>query len=543
MSWKKNAISYLLWLVYMLMICGELVGLASILCTRKGLSAYWGTLAAALYAAFVSAVVFLIHRGVSQASFFVRKNRSLFLLLEAVLMVLLLAIGLVIRVQGMENAGQAALYYETAEVKTGYEMPRAVHGAVYVYLRMLHTVLALFGNHFAAGIWVQIVLQLSALIVLYFMVRNLAGTIPALVMFGLCMCSPYMVRSALLLSPEMLYFAFVAVALALVSAGCGGKLRPFLFLPAGILIALFFYLDVLGSMLLIWAAAVVFCDREEDPGRKRKVAAFLLCLAGCLVGFLGCVFADAVFSRVSMLEIFRAWLLLYQPESFRMPVTIAGGDTGLESIILIGMMVFGIFSFWCDVQRERMAVCLVGVLGIMFAEGYGILTAEIPGGLYLYLLFALLAGLGIGQCFSAVKEGAEEMGSEEENGGITAEVVCKGTKDGKGEEREASRDRSSGALNGESGGAFSEKPDGALNGEPGDASAGQAVGTAQEISETVPVERQEPTLQQKEPVKYIENPLPLPKKHVKRVLDYPLELASGKEDFDYPTAADDDFDI
>ena len=44
-------------------------------------------------------------------------------------------------------------------------------------------------------------------------------------------------------------------------------------------------------------------------------------------------------------------------------------------------------------------------------------------------------------------------------------------------------------------------------------------------------------------VRFLENPLPLPKKHVKRVMDYSLSSVSQEDDFDYPVAEDDDFDI
>jgi len=44
-------------------------------------------------------------------------------------------------------------------------------------------------------------------------------------------------------------------------------------------------------------------------------------------------------------------------------------------------------------------------------------------------------------------------------------------------------------------------------------------------------------------VQFIENPLPLPKKHVKKVMDFDYEIKDGMEDFDIEVAADDDFDL
>ena len=43
--------------------------------------------------------------------------------------------------------------------------------------------------------------------------------------------------------------------------------------------------------------------------------------------------------------------------------------------------------------------------------------------------------------------------------------------------------------------------------------------------------------------KYIENPLPLPKPHEKKVMEYNMRVSSDEDDYDYPVADDDDFDI
>jgi len=44
-------------------------------------------------------------------------------------------------------------------------------------------------------------------------------------------------------------------------------------------------------------------------------------------------------------------------------------------------------------------------------------------------------------------------------------------------------------------------------------------------------------------VRYIESPLPLPKKHVKKVLDFDRDLQEGMDEFDLDIADGDDFDI
>lgn len=46
-----------------------------------------------------------------------------------------------------------------------------------------------------------------------------------------------------------------------------------------------------------------------------------------------------------------------------------------------------------------------------------------------------------------------------------------------------------------------------------------------------------------EPIKYIENPLPLPKKHVRREMDYDYQVADNKMKFDIEISDEDEFDI
>ena len=44
-------------------------------------------------------------------------------------------------------------------------------------------------------------------------------------------------------------------------------------------------------------------------------------------------------------------------------------------------------------------------------------------------------------------------------------------------------------------------------------------------------------------MKYIENPLPLPKKHVKKALEYSVEPPEESMQFDIEISEEDDFDL
>ncbi len=614
MNGKNKVFRYLIWFLYTLLTGTLLSGLVSVFCVREGLAAYWGVLIAALYSAAAGVCVFLMNRAELGSSFATGKYRILLRVLEAAAAIVFLGVGLRLRIEGVDSAKEWMIYYEIIQAAEGGDIPRMAHGAVYAYLRLLQFVLNFFGNQFAAGIWLQILLQTAALLGLYFVVRQTAGVTAALVMLAFSMCTPYMVQNSLLLSPEMLYFCLLT-AVTVLTAKCGRRLRPPLFLLIGILTGLCTYLDVMGVLLFIPAAAVIFRRREEDAEKEaaakeagaaetaevrkgteaaeiggitkgagdveiagtlkktrsvKKTAAVLLWLAGACLGFWACVFWNAAFGGESVREAVQGWLMLYQPDSFQVPAVMSGACSELEGIVLLGLMIFGVFSFWCNPQKERISLWMLAVMSVMLAACFDIFTNEMPGYFYLYVLFVVLAGIGVGQCFyggppetedAAVRGQVEKLPKDEgkgpqfpENGpegaGNRQEASSAGPR-GAGNSQEASSDGPRGAGNRQE--ASSDGPGAGLNREnpmaAGPDSAkmrgnglerlGAGSGDMKEIGWKEPAEDKNSERQ----MNFIENPLPLPKKHVKRVMDYSLESASAKEDFDHPTASDDDFDI
>ena len=505
-----------------------MAGIAGAYCGRAGIAAYWGVLFAAILFLAVGNLVFLIRRHVQKLVSFTRKNKNLLYALEAAAAVTLLAVGIALRVQGMDGASQSSVYFEAAKVAEGQRMPRLVHGAVYYYIQLLHLLFLLVGNHFQAALWLQIALQLLAFVFLFFGVRRLAGPVAALVVLGFCACSPYMVGNALQLSPANLLLCVLAAAGWLVMAAAGGKLNPPLFFLAGVPIAFCCYIDIIGVLLLLFALGAIFAVRREPSGQNRRLAAVILCLIGTGAAFFAMVYVDALVSAKGLGGVLQAWGLLYFPEGFRIPMTVEASDAGLESLILAGVMAFGLFSFWGDKKEERMSVWVLGAVGVAAAECWGIFTEEQPGAFFLYLLVVMLAGIGFGQCFSV--SGAE---SDHMEGDAAVALETNRIED-------VHVDVHVEVLSGGRGPAktFPEKTN---LGEAGRKAEALAAGDCKEEQE-MPAQ-EEPMAQGEKQIQYIENPLPLPKKHVKRVLDYPCRPAAEEDDFDYPVSEEDDFDI
>lgn len=515
MSWNKNAFSYLTWLLYSFMAGVILIAVGAELCAEAGLAAYWGIALAVLYGIIVCAAVFKL-RGLALKPFSAEK-RGIAVLFEAILVTALLSAGLFFRVQGMGNAELSSEYYEAAKVVTGQRIPQVVHGASYLYIKLLHEVFVLLGNHIVNGIWVQIILQMTAFLLLFFVMRKLAGEITAVVTFSFFMCAPYMIRNSLVLSPGMLYFLIFMIGVFLITGRFERKPEPALFFLAGILAAFCCYLDITGALLLVFAVGTIFCRRKEEVEKGRKLASLFLCLTGAGVGFPVFLFLDAMLSGKAFHGVAGAWFALYAPEGFRLPVTFGPAGMSPEVWVLAGALTFGIFSFWCHRQEERISSGVTALYFVMAAGCFGIFAEEQQSFFFTYVLLVLLAGVGVAQCLRPENASEALEGAAVQNG-LEDNLVIE---------------------------------------ELGDSETEISPTEETELRQDLPVETEDAVFQREKALKeelkrenentvhkvhFLENPLPVPKKHVKRVMDYPLRSAP-EDDFDFTVAEEDDFDI
>lgn len=484
MRWKKNAFSYLSWVIYAVAVEVGMVCLADAICDAKGVKIYFGTIACVLYMVLAGIGVFCVHHALE------RRERPLATknVVEAALTVMLLAAGLVLRIQAISTATESAAYYELASVTSGQEIPQIVHGAVYFYVQLLHGIFYFLGNKFIVAIWTQILLQFVAVLLLYFAVRRMAGSIAAVVMLAFCMLPSYMVRGAVDLSPEMLYLVLWCGILFWISLENNRDWKLWEFVPIGVIIAVAGYLDIAGFFLLGFAVAVIFACSSETATRKRLLAA-LVCLAGAGVGLVGSVAVDALASGKQFGNVMQAWLKLYQPLSFELPLSMEASESGVVGyLVLLCVLSLGIYAFWRNRKTDALKAWILVAVIMALAACFRILTVEMPVNRYLYLLLSILAGIALEECVvpcrvneAAKREFAEIINLDEPS----AELLTEENEPEKAETVETTE-----------------------SGKP----------------------------------RFIENPLPLPKKHQKRTLSYRVEVGEGKDDFDISVDEDDDFD-
>lgn len=489
MSLKKNGFSFLLWFLYSALVVVALLGTGGYLAEKNGYAVMFGWIGAGVWTLVCGVLVFLFHKLSVKAS-------SSFLVLEAVAVVLILAVALVWDIRMMSAAGERAAYYEYAMVADGKSVPAVVHGAQYMYLQVLHGLFFLVGNKFMAAVWLQIGLHLLVTLFFYFAVRKTGGVPGAL--FTLCFASlgPVMRTEAVQLSPIMLYLAvFGAVLLILI--GCIGQKNPFICLVGGLFVVTVSYLDVMGLVLIPFFVWGLLTDEENSPTVAKRIGCILTSLLGIFLGAAALFGTDALGSHKKITDVIMAWWRLYRPNSLSVPYLVNEGSEGFEVLVLTLLLGFGVFSFWCRRKRENLTVWIISFLTMLVLLCAGMTTKEVDGSVLLYIMMSVLAGVGLGDSFQR-KTILQNIGE--------TTVACQEEPEGKTDE-------------------FTYEELSAIKKE-------------EHIQETEDIPKKKVVL--------LENPLPLPKKHVKKVLDYDRISSTADEkedDFDIVISDDDDFDV
>ena len=135
---------------------------------------------------------------------------------ERIAMILLLMGGLAVRVMFLSTAGEDAAYYEVSKVSdTNGILVQTVQGSVYYYCMLLHGLFHIVGNRWIAGIWLQIILQLIGAVCLYLAVRKLIGYWAAIITYSYVLFAPSSLALGLRYSPQVLYVLIFAIAMLL----------------------------------------------------------------------------------------------------------------------------------------------------------------------------------------------------------------------------------------------------------------------------------------------------------------------------------------
>lgn len=506
MTYKKTWFSYILWAIYTC-IMGVMLANYTILLWKNeiDIAVGYGTVFF-VFLAFALTVggYFLLRKLLHQVRDKIKIRERTALLWEIFIVLSIFTAALLYRVylcaQGAHLI-RVTPYYDLATVKAGDSVEPMLHGASYLYTLCLSFVFSFLGNKAQAAVWFQIFLQMATLLPAFFSVRKMAGKIPAYAAMCVLAFSTGYAGRIFEMTPECLFFLLYLTGLYIVgsyarnfnryfhgtgSAVCGA-------LVSGLVTGILSYLDASAVTLAVWFIPLLcgVCQREETVRISFSLRLFLFmsALLFTVLAFMGMFVLDAGVCQLPMGEVTRSWFALY---AVHLPVDYLLYQTDIslwECFVPVILSSWLVMAFWNRKEEENAAPWIL--LMILLAPTPLARVGVLPYQVYAIFLWGVLAGIGLQQSFviqNVVTE-APAAGTSAAETSVTQKVIMQA------KEEEA------------------------------------AMPVQEETSKPAPVPR------------FLENPLPLPKKHEKRVMDYEYEVPEEKMKFDIECTQDDDFDL
>ena len=441
-------------------------------------------------------------------------------ILECIAFLLIIAGALLIRVMSLNHASaqlagfrglnidifpeSSVEYYNMAVVtEEGFAAPMD-YGISDLYVTVLSVVLSFLGNREVSAIFLQIVLQVIGMVLIYAVTRKFAGRLPACAAILYFACSKACISMLNYFGPEWLFFVLymvgMLIAVSFVKAYCANRIPRLLAIIGavvmGAVIGGLAYLDMvaLSLLIVILTAAVGKKRRQEDvPVRNSAgVSAMVIWMAflACATVWLGTMDAVSYTKGTNLYsEVMDRLWACYNSSYF-----FTGRAPYYYDIYLIGVLIipayFLVFEYFRSGREQNympwIILCLVAAptpLTLYGEHGFGVLS------LYIW---AVLAGLGLQNCICGGR--AKVMQAVIEGINTAAKKAV----------------------------------------ESEQAAGAQAAAGIQE-AEAMKNRTVKPA--------YIENPLPLPKKHEKREMDYQYNVEEKDMKYDVDVPLNDDFDV
>lgn len=500
MTFVKNKFSYALWACYIAIICfcyfGLMVsGLISLSITDK--SALICICCLPLF--FAAGLFALIRWCIGRLSEAGRLPIRISPKLEIVTVLFLIVTGIVIRIVCIGNGAEEAAYFATAQVN-GQKIPMTAQRVQYLYLWLLRGLFYVTGNHFSAGLVLQIILQMLATAIWYLALRKMIGKAGAFIFLLSVTLLPYYVEAGLTYSPVILYWLLYGIAFFMItilyekekSSAYLKWQNGLILLGIGVFIGCLSYLDAFGMTLLAFFVFINLLKKDtpvrlnENGEKESPVLRIIILLAGYFCGKYSLMFLDALFSNTNIEVIMSVWTKLFFPKGSPSLDAVLGSFSGPELFRLVLVFFFLILGAPSFCLRKDAENQLIWIIYTGIAAAFCLLRVETDAMHYNYLMFSALIIL--------MAAGLQELLYIPEK---TAEVF-----------------------------ATSEK------------------------AQTEPEKTPEPSEERyKQPadggkkIDYIENPLPLPKKSEKKSMGYRYEISTEQMHYDIQVPDSDDFDL
>lgn len=516
MTYRKTWFDYVLWALY--------AGICVMLLAYVGKHIYVfyvGTSLAKLGAFLPFPLLFCLYFGIRMSAQAVRRKHHFSAhtaaMTESLAVSVSFVFGLILRLNegilmasGYETASvfEPGEYYDMAVVRAGMESPALAHGLSDLFVRCLRVVFSFLGNSMMAAMLFQIFLQLLTLLFVYLAVRTAAGRFAACTTLLLLAFSKAFIRKMYAIDPECMLIAVLAAGLCLVLCFVKASLKGrngLGSLPGaavlGIVLGVLCYLECGMAVLFLFLAGLFTGKMAAEGSRKRLFGSLFLVLAGSAAGFLCAVGINASLCGVGFDQGLMAWTVPYL--NCRMAArtfSVIGMDHFFYALLFLPASFLGL-AFMQGGREQDFSLWLLPC--ILLSPVFIVDFSVVGFGGAAMLFWSVMAALGLknavfGGQTEALREKIEEINAAAEP--IPAAVASAAASVSGAELATASR-----------------------------AASDSLPETLAAVSEKKP--------------RFIENPLPLPKKHVKREMNYDYEVAEADMHYQLEVAEGDDFDL
>ena len=548
MTYRKTWFSYVLWAIYTMLCTVFLVFAGNYVCvsylTDTGIVSGRIIQALGFLTIPVTAAVYWIVRRISdRAGKKYLEKETVRRIVEVIAVWAVFVLGIFVRIvyvlDDMQRNGSAGdfpadmaisvngmEYFDMALIREGGSLEPLAYGGAYLYVLCLSFVLTFLGNKIVSAIIFQVILQIAGLVLVYAVTRKLAGVIPACTVLLYFACSVSCLEMLKNLGPECLFFVlYMIVLLAAVSyvkGYCANRFRKVQALAGaaatGILTGLLVYLDLTAVTILPVMAAVATGKKKHlknAPVNTSPVISgtvIVMTVFACTAGFFSLAGIVSLCRGTGFGLELENWAVLHiwNTQTFGFKPLYPYSLDMLWFGVLTALAAFLVLEFFRSGTEQNYMLWIL--LCILAAPTPLAVFGVQPFGLISMYIWGVLAGLGLQNCIFGgraklmrkmireISQSAEEAELSEEGKqqteilqtqeGANPAVVLQMEEDGKPTEK-----------------------------------------TADEKTESAPRPR------------YLENPLPLPKKHVHRKMDYQYSVEEKDMKFDVEIGEDDDFDL
>lgn len=404
--------------------------------------------------------------------------------LMAMLLLMIIRV-LAVWVNGILPTGDMTLYEmaEIAGVKSGSEI---LYNSSYVYVSMLSVLLRFFGNKWIVAVIMQAVLLLVISILFYIIVRKLYGRVASIVFLPIAAVTPELMLGYTRITSDVLLVLVTGLVLlpaipVLSDKKESGKWECIVSgLVAGILIGALLWLDLFGIIVYLALIAGVLLPCKKGFGLKKLISIGCITI-GVAAILLSVYLMEKGLTESTLWEFARYYLEPYVLEAQLLPIH---------------------FSTWSQRDILSLLTALVAAVTVVLSSA-GIFKAQVKLSAVAMTILLGIVGLRMIHMTHMSYAVMESICWLLVLGGILQHFVEQYTI------KDAERKQA------------------------------KVMEEGRNTTETVSVEEQ--PVQQ---TNYIPNPLPLPKKHVKKEIKFDYEPLPEQMEFDYELKeGEDDYDL